>query len=314
MHSQKNMHMKRSICIISAGLSLMAAACNKEMNVEAPSFSVNIDPSRLVADTFTYRVGDTTRFILSGNADNIAFYSGEAGKQYANRQVDYQLGKVTLSFSSKAEWGNQTNTLQVLATNKLPAFDSASVVGAAWTDITSRVNLAINSTVVASGDADLTDLLANEKDSLFVAFKYSGVTGSTQRTWTITNFFVKNLVNSESYTAAALATDVSFWTRYGNVWNPSNARWNATSSELKIIGGTGTAPANTSWIISKPIYAGRIPPAVSTPVKSIVDPAKTEYAYSYPSAGIYKATFVAFNHTLDDEKSVVKELIIKVIP
>ncbi|WP_343702752.1 DUF5017 domain-containing protein [Chitinophaga sp.] len=306
--------MKRSICIISAGLSLLAAACNKEMNVEAPSFSVNIDPSRLVADTFTYRVGDTTRFIFSGNADNIAFYSGEAGKQYANRQVDYRLGKVTLSFSSKAEFGTQTNTLTVFATNKLAAFDSTSIVDAAWTDITSRLKLATNATVVASGNADLTDLLSNERDSLFIAFKYSGVTGSTQRTWTITNYFVNNEVNGDIYTAAALATDVNFWTRLGNVKTPANAIWAATSSDLKITGGAAAAPANTSWAVSKPIYAGRIPPAVSTPVKSIVDPAKTEYAYSYANAGIYKATFVAFNHTLDDEKSVVKELIIKVIP
>ncbi|WP_157986603.1 DUF5017 domain-containing protein [Chitinophaga alhagiae] len=306
--------MKRSIFIITAGLSLVAAACNKDMQVDTPSFSVHLDPARLVADTFTYRAGDTTRFIFSGNADNIAFYSGETGKKYANRQVAYQLGNVSLSFSSKAEWGNQANTLTVLATNNLTAFDSTAIVDAAWTDITSRVKLATNATVVASGEADLTDLVSNEKDSLFIAFKYSGVTGSTQRTWTITNYAVKNTVNGEAYTASALATDVSFWTRLGNVKTPASAIWAATSSDLKIIGGNGAAPTNTSWIISKPIYAGRIPPDVSTPVKSIVDPAKTGHAYSYAKAGIYKATFVAFNHTLDDEKSVVKEFIIKVIP
>jgi hypothetical protein len=306
--------MKRTIFFISAGLSLMAAACNKELKVDGPSFSVSLDPARMVADTFTYRAGDTTRFIFAGDAGNIAFYSGETGKKYANRQVSYQLGKVLLSFSSKAEYGTQTNTLKVYATNKLTAFDSASVVDAAWTDITTRVKLATNATVVASGDADLSDLVSGEKDSLFIAFKYSGVTGSTQRTWTITNYLVKNNVNNESYTAASLAADASFWSRYGNVKTPANAMWAATTADLKITGGAAAAPTNTSWIVSKPIYAGRIPPDVSTPIKSIIDPAKTEFAYSYRTAGIYKATFVAFNHTLDAEKSVVKEFIIKVIP
>lgn len=300
--------------MISAGLAIMAAACNKNMDVDAPDFTVRLDPAQLVADTFTYRVGDTTRFLFSGNAGNISFYSGEAGKAYANRAVSYQLGDVMLSFSSKSEFGTQTNTLQVLATNKLPSLDSATVVNAAWTDITSRLKLATSATVVASGQANLKDLLANEKDSLFIAFKYSGVTGTTQRTWTITNYVVNNVVDGRSFTAGAVATDASFWMRYGNVWTPAAARWTASASDLKITGGNAAAPTNTSWLISKPMYAGRIPPDVGTGIKSIVDPVKTEFAYKYVAPGIYKATFVAFNHTLDEEKGTIQELVIKVIP
>jgi hypothetical protein len=306
--------MKRSIVIILAGLATAAVSCNKNMEVDTPSFQVSLDPAHLVGDTFTYRLGDTTRFIFSGSAGNIAFYSGEPGKSYANRIASTRLGTVQLSFSSKAESGSQQNTLQVLATNKLPAGDSATVVNADWTDITSRVTLATSATVVPSGEADLTDIISGAGDSLFIAFKYSGVTGSDQRTWTITNFFVKNVLPDQAYTAASLATDASYWLRYGNVWTPANARWAATSNDLKITGGKSSAPSNTSWIVSKPVYVGRVPGDVSVGIKSINEPDKEGHPYEYEAAGVYKATFVAFNHTLDEQKSIIKEFIIKVIP
>ncbi|MRG45800.1 DUF5017 domain-containing protein [Chitinophaga sp. SYP-B3965] len=305
--------MQRSF-IILAGLALMAVACSKTLETTAPTFQVRIDPARLVADTFTYKVGDTTQFLFSGDADNIAFYSGEPGKSYANRKASFKLGKVTLSFSTKAEFGTQTNTLQVLATNKLTALDSATVVNANWTNITSKAALSTSATVVNSGTIDLTDQVSGEKDSLFIAFKYSGVTGSTQRTWTITNYVVNNVLADQTFAVSNLTTDVSFWIRYGNVWNPASARWTATATDLKLTGGAAAAPTNTSWIISRPLYVGQISPDVSVAVKSITDAVKTGYPYKYTVPGVYKATFVAFNRTLDEEKSVIKEVIIKVIP
>lgn len=305
--------MKRSF-IILAGLALAVASCTRELETTTPDFQVKIDPARLVADTFTYKVGDTTQFLFSGNADNIAFYSGEPGKSYANRKAALRLGTVTLSFSSKAEFGTQTNTLQVLATNKLTGLDSATVVNASWTNITAKAALATSATVVNSGTIDLTDQVSGEKDSLFIAFKYSGVTGSTQRTWTITNYVVNNVLPDQTVAVSNLATDVSYWTRYGNVWNPAAARWAATSTDLKITGGTGTSPTNTSWIISRPIFVGQVSPDVSVGIKSITEPPKTGYAYKYTAPGVYKATFLAFNHTLDEERAVIREVIIKVIP
>ncbi|MGF6929567.1 hypothetical protein QFZ48_005067 [Chitinophaga sp. W2I13] len=303
--------MKKSFIIL---LSFLAVACSKTLEIDTPDFNVALDPARLVSDTFTYRLGDTTRFRFSGSAGNVTFYSGEPGKRYDGRTSANKLGKITLSFSSKSEFGTQKNTLQVLATNKLPGLDSASVVNAAWTNINDRGALATSATVVSFGTADLTDLVANENDSLFIAFKYSGVTGSTQRTWTITEFTVNNVLPEKTVLISSLSADVAYWTRYGNVWSPSNGRWTASATDLKITGGGGSAATNTSWIVTKPLYAGRVPGDVSTGIKSINEPDKEEYAYAYPAPGVYKATFVAFNHTLDEEKKVIRELIIKVTP
>lgn len=303
--------MKKSFLIL---LSFFAVACSKTLEVDTPGFNVTLDPARLVADTFTYRLGDTTRFKFNGTVGNIAFYSGEPGKRYDGRTAAYKLGRITLNFSSKSEFGTQKNTLQVLATNKLAGLDSATVVNAAWTDISNRGALATSATVVPFGTADLTDLLANENDSLFIAFRYSGVTGSTQRTWTITELAVNNVLPEKTVLLSSFSTDVAYWTRYGNVWNPSNGRWTASASDLKITGGGGSAASNTSWVVTKPLYAGRVPGDVSTGIKSINEPDKAEYAYAYPAPGVYKATFVAFNHTLDEQKSVIREFIIKVTP
>ncbi|MGN7821065.1 DUF5017 domain-containing protein [Chitinophaga sp. 22536] len=303
--------MKKSLIILFA---LAAVACSKKMQVDRPDFGVSLDPARRVADTFVYRLGDSTRFQFNGSVGNIAFYSGETGKRYDSRSTTYQLGKVTLSFSSKSEFGAQTNTLQVLATNNLPGFDSASVVNAAWKDISSRGKLATSATVVPFGTADLTDLVGNANDSLFIAFKYSGVTGTTQRSWTITDFSVNNVLADRNIALSTVAADVAYWTRYGNVWDPANGRWTPSATDLKITGGNASAATNTSWIITRPLYVGRIAPDVSTGVKSINEPDKTEYVYVYPAPGVYRATFIAYNHTVDEEKSSIREFIIKVTP
>ncbi|MBS0029893.1 DUF5017 domain-containing protein [Chitinophaga sp. 22321] len=303
--------MKKSLLIL---LPILAAACSKKLEVAAPDFNVTLDPARRVADTFTYRLGDTTRFKFSGAAGNIAFYSGEPGKRYDGRSAAYKLGRIMLSFSSKAEFGTQANTLQVLATNKLKGLDSAAVTDAAWTNISNRGTLASNATVAPFGAVDVTDLVANENDSLFIAFKYSGVTGTTQRTWTITEFTVNNVLPEKTVLLSSLSTDVAYWTRYGNVWSPANGRWTASATDLKITGGNSSASGNTSWIVTRPLYAGRVPGDVSTGIKSINEPDKQEYAYVYPAPGVYRVAFVAFNHTLDEEKSVIRELIIKVTP
>lgn len=303
--------MKKTILLI---LAFAATACSKKMQVDKPDFNVSPDPARQVADTFVYRLGDTTRFKFTGTVGNIAFYSGETGKRYDSRTTTYQLGKLTLSFSSKSEWGNQTNTLQVLATNRLAGYDSVSVVNAAWKDISARGKLATNATVTPFGTADLTDLVANANDSLFIAFKYSGVTGSTQRTWTITELAINNVLPDRTVTLSSFSADVAYWTRFGNVWNPANARWTPSATDLKITGGNDAAPSNTSWVMTKPLYVGRIAPDVSVGVKSINEPDKAEYTYVYPAPGVYRATFVAYNHTLDEEKSTIREFIIKVTP
>lgn len=299
--------------LLLSGMCLVA--CKKDLTTDQPNVNITLLNNRsTVGDTLVFKLGDTCKFAMTGYADNIVFWSGQGGNKYEYRERAMQLGIPTLSFTSAAQYGTQTNTLQVLATNKLPAMDSATVVNAAWTNITSRATLSNSATPVNSGNVNLSDLVSGVNDSLFIAFKYSGLTGSTQRTWTITNYMVNNVLPDNVSNLSGLAGDANFWTRYGNVWSPANARWVATTTSLTIVGGAATAPTNTSWIISKPLYVGRVSPDISTAtVKNITASATTSYAFKYDAVGKYKATFTIYNVTPDDRKGAVKEFNIKII-
>lgn len=300
--------------LIIAGVCL--SACKKELTTEAPTVNIALTNARsMIGDTLVFKLGDTCKFALTGYADNIAFWAGTVGNKYEYRSRANALGKTILSFTSTLQFGTQANSLQVLATNKLPARDSATIVNAAWTNITSRVTLASNATAVNSGNADLSDLVTGVNDSLFVAFKFMGVTGSTQRTWTITNYAVNNVLPDFTFNLGAIAADANFWTRFGNVWGTATSRWVASTASLKIDGGNATAPSNTSWIVSKALYVGRISPDISTAtVKNITASAATAYTFKYAATGKYKASFTMFNVTPDNNKSALKEFNIKIIP
>jgi len=290
-------------------------ACKKDLTTDLPTVDIALINARsAIGDTLVFKLGDTCKFALNGYADNIVFWGGTPGNKYEFKSRSSAFGKPTLSFTSTAQWGAQNNTLQVLATNKLPAKDSASVVNAAWTNITSRTPLATSATAVNTGIVNLSDLVTGAGDSLFIAFKYDGVTGSTQRTWTITDYFVNNVLSDYTYNLSSLASDNAFWTRYGNVWSPASSRWVATTTALTIVGGAATAPTNTSWIISKPLYVGRVAPDIPTAtVKNITASALTAYSYKYAVVGKYKITFASYNTTPDDNQIVLKEFNVKVI-
>nr|WP_121269177.1 DUF5017 domain-containing protein [Pedobacter schmidteae] len=300
--------------LIIAGVCL--SACKKELTTEAPTVNIALTNARsTIGDTLVFKLGDTCKFALTGYADNIAFWAGTVGNKYEYRTRANALGKTILSFTSTLQFGTQANSLQVLATNKLPARDSATIVNAAWTNITNRVALASNATAVNSGNADLSDLVTGVNDSLFIAFKFMGVTGSTQRTWTITNYAVNNVLPDFTFNLGAIAADANFWTRFGNVWSTATSRWVASTASLKIDGGNAAAPSNTSWIVSKALYVGRISPDISTTtVKNITASAATAYTFKYAATGKYKASFAVFNVTPDNNKSALKEFNIKIIP
>lgn len=300
---------------IGALVVLFFTACKKDLTTDAPTAGINLINARAtIGDTLVFKLGDTCKFALDGYADNIAFWGGTTGNKYEYRDRAMAQGVPTLSFTSTAQFGTQTNTLQVLATNKLPSRDSATVVNAAWTNITARTPLATSATAVNTGNVDLADLVSGVNDSLFIAFKYSGVTGSTQRTWTITNYTVNNVLGDYSYNLGSLANDNAYWTRYGNVWTPASARWVATTTALTIVGGAATLPTNTSWIVSKALYVGRVSPDIATAtVKNITASATTSYAYKYAAVGKYRATFVAYNVNPNERKTTTKEFNIKVI-
>lgn len=289
------------------------AGCSKKVGVATPTLDINVTNGKMVNDTITFKLGDTVKFAFSGYGGNISVYTGDTGHNYAYKNRTSATGAPQLSFNSLEQYGTQTNTLQVLATDNLAVLDSAHVVTANWTNITGRATLSTGSaTATPSGTIDLSDLVKGPADSLFIAFKYTGTTGGTQRTWTITNYTVNTVLPDGIQAISTLAGDNAYWTKIKIA--PSTASWVSTTAQLQVVGGTAAAPNNTSWIVSKPLYVGRVAPDVAVGLKNIGNANLAGYNYKYAAAGKYIATFVIFNNSVDAQQTTVKQFNIKVTP
>lgn len=290
-----------------AGIAILTS-CNKKLEVDTPTLNISLDPSKLVADTFTYKLGDTTFFKFAGYADNIALYPGIPGYKYENRnRTSGPFGVVNLQFTSYRQYGAQNNTLKILAANTLAGLDSATVVNAAWTDITNRATLSTGTDNTASGVINLSDITVEGKP-LYIAFRYNGVTGSTQRTWTFKNLFVRSVTSEGTNTIADLTT--AAWTVYG----VTGRKWTTSATQIQIAGGDASAPTNEGWIVTKPLNITSVTPDISLPVKAVGSGNITGYAYKYAAVGTYKAVFKISNNTVKEEETVLKEFWIKIIP
>lgn len=304
------------------GISLLSS-CSKDIKVESlKQLNITLDPAKLVGDSYQFKLGDTVKFLMTGKADNITFYSGETGKNYSNATRVSGIGKTLLSLTSSVTSGSQTNTLKVYAINKLEKLDYDFINTANWTDITSKVSLATSSTAVNATDIDLSDIITSATDSLYIAFKFTGTTGSAQRTWTITNLTLTNLLPDGTRSPLlTLASDANFWTKVKSPTSP--ASWAPSSSQLQIVGGAASAASNVSWVVSRPLDVKRVSPDLPTVLKHLGSEVPNFFSggksidghtYIYTKPGKYKATFVAFNTSIDRSESVLKEFNIEILP
>lgn len=300
-----------------------SAACQRKLDVDFISnFGVNVDST-------THTAGTAVNFSFIGNPNTITFYSGEPGHVYANRNRVSVAGTPTLQFSSALNSGSQAGSLLLLASTDFKGVavgDTATTItniqSAAWTDITSRANLATSATAAASGNVDLTDLAAGGKP-IFLAFKYIGQAGSIQNKWTITGLTVTNTLKDGSvYTIANLvANNTPVTSNYGGVttyspgwvvYTPHNTfGWTVTAGTSLVVAGAATVAAATdnaeAWTIMGALDLRKVTPDIGVAVKSItaVQPA---YVYTYAKAGGYAATFVAENATRDKADSAVRTI------
>ena len=75
-------------------------------------------------------------------------------------------------------------------------------------------------------------------------------------------------------------------------------------------------PASEHWAVSKAITIDKVDlgPDWSTAIKGLTSPVLNEFRYTYANAGTYKATFIAANGNIDQQKKVIKEITITVTP
>ena len=289
--------MKRVSFLIVVAASVVFASCSKKLSINPLSFNVTTTSTN-------YKVGDTVRFLFSGNADNISFYSGEPGTNYANRNRVTLPGLSQLQFTSYFQNTTQQNTLKLLVSNNFNGvYDSANIYMATWTDITSRATFSTGVTGTPSGIVDLSDFAAKNMP-VNIAFKYVATTGSTQPTWTIQSFNL-NLLQPDN-TVLPVATIANAGWKQVNVLNKAVA-WAITATQLSIAGGNATSASNEDWAITAPLYLNKVAPDVAVPIKNITQ-VLNSYNYVFSQPGVYKVFFLASNATVDEQQSTTKEI------
>lgn len=286
-----------------ASVIFLLMSCNKK---EVVKLNFDVIPGR----TTVYE-GDTVTFSIYGNPDQVTFYSGENGFQYEHRERNQIEGVPSLQFTSYRQYGNQSNTLSVLISTDFSGnYTGEGIAAATWEDITSRATLSEGSDNTPSGLIDLSEFA--DKGPVYLAFRYTGVGGTTQRAWTIKNLFVKNKVEDGSeYPIATIANAGWVWVRL----NPSNSeqRWQITETQLQFTGGPDTYGSNLGWVITKPLYLSKITPDTGVSLKNMSTRMDT-YSYVFDKEGDYRATFVASNTNIYGFSSDMKHIDIKVIP
>jgi len=279
---------------------ILFGAC-KKTEVEDVDFDVS-------TPSLTYKPGDTVTFNFSGNPDNIVFYSGENGRKYEYKQRTTAVGTPSLQFTSFRQYGNQNNTLTLWASNDFNGIVSPENVQSGWKEITSLAPLSTGSDNTPSGLIDLSEFLIEGKP-VYLAFKYVGFksASSAQRTWTIKDFAINNLL--EDGTSVNVATQATAgWTAL-NIKNPLGF-W-IVNTTLRIAGGAANSEDNEDWVISKPLYLNKVMPDAGVAIKDITAKLAT-YRYVYQAEGTYTASFLVSNATVNGGKQMLKEITIKV--
>jgi hypothetical protein len=288
-------------------LAVLALSSCKKMTTVEPEFDV------ITAKT-TFKVGEPVVFNFTGNPDLLSVYRGIPGENYDFRQRVTADGTPQLNFTSYLLVPGQANSLRLMASGNFNGtYTPAGVAAATWTDITSRATLSTGADNTASGNIDLSDF-KNTKP-IYFAFKYQAVNSPTlkQPNWAIRTFNVNNVL-TDGRTAAISTIAQTGWVAV-DVKNPSVV-WGVPATGQVTISGTATDATpddNEDWIITRPYDLTATSADVGLGLKNATTTLNS-YSYTYTAAGTYTVTFIAANSTLDEQKTIVKQLKITIEP
>ena len=296
-------------------LLMLFVACNKKEVVEL-DFSVRTEKT-------SYKVGDTVKFLISGNPDQLIFYSGLEGNKFIYRdRTNAESDNVTLDFATNRRFGTdaqQPQSLKLFASQKFTGqyLETGLNETADWVDITSAFTLSTSTSGDVYTNSGVVNLLSlsnlgltiDKTKPIYFAFKFTGTTGSTQRTWRINKFDIK-LTTTENQLIPVNNINGLSWTSVKFGTSPSN--WTFGSGVLQIAGGTSTTLSNQVWAISNAVNLTSVKPDVGVALKNISS-RLDEYTFVYTQPGTYKVAFEAFNINIYGESRAIKELEVNVV-
>lgn len=295
------MFMKKIIAAII--LPAVLVSCTKRYELgSVEDFSVTLEKA-------TYKVGEPIRFVFNGKPDNVVFWSGEAGRRYEFRERTIVQGNtIGLNFKSFAQYGpspvDQSTLKLLISTDFNGKYDSTNVLAATWEDITSKAVLSSGQDQTSSGNIDLSEFAARNKN-MVLAFRYKTAVvkpETAQNRWVIRSFDLKTVNEQKEETALATMATAG-WSSF-NFSGPAT-RWSITSSQLLSV--TNPLALDDDWVITKQFNPNKTNPDKGETIKNISQNLY-EYRRVYTKPGVYKVTFVATNANVEESASIIKEM------
>lgn len=284
-------------------LSAALVSCAKRYELGA------VEDFSVTPEKTTYKVGEPILFVLSGKPDNIVFWSGEPGRKYEFRKRTVVEGNIIgLHFKSFAQYGpspvDQSTLKLLISTDFNGKYDSANVLAATWEDITGKAILSSGQDQTSSGNIDLSEFAARNKN-MALAFRYKTNVikpDGAQNRWVIRSFDLKSINEQKEETAIATMATAG-WSSF-NFSGPTT-KWSVTSVQLLTV--TNQLALDDDWVITKQFNPNKTNPDKGEPIKNISQKLY-EYRRVYNKPGVYKVTFVATNANVKESASAIKEM------
>lgn len=275
--------MKLNKAIYAGVLGLALTACTNE----APdaTLSVTIDGNGCKA-------GEPVRFLLSGDADNIVFYSGEPGHEYNLRDRQFADNDLMVDFVSYTDQstGVHPNFQLLVSCDFDGVYEPDHVSSATWIDVTDKFTLPTKTGLnTPSGSVNLKEYAGIDNDALiYFAFRYHDLDGEAQR-----NRWVVRSINIEKVSPEGAATKLADIKTAGwqNVIMSGTGKWTLPGSQLLASGNVATNDKDM-WAVSTGFNIHTSEPSTGIVLKNVATNLH-EYTYTYETPGVYQAVFAS---------------------
>lgn len=317
----------KKINLLAVTAALLLAGCTHGIDYPV-TYNVTLDPSN------TYMAGDPVRFNISGDVDNLLFYSGEINHQYLYKdryEVPREdINSVNLHIEYQARYG-YTDGLSVYVTDSFEGLSGdfeadSTMIGnmfrggmQGWTELEYKEGA---STAWTSQDYDISDYASN----FVLAFHWHPVLGeSAQR-----HYWINGSISADLKGSPASTTDFKNVDWEAIMLNPEytqghytlsgNPGFNTTKPKIAAImingcNGIATGPsyAHNGWMFLKAMKLTSISNDKGTVVKNL-QTWQDKYEYTFDEPGVYTVTFVGINENVEGKSKKVKQMEINIFP
>lgn len=279
-------------------LIAMVSSCSKE---QAPDTKLNIQ-----LDKVEYVVGDVVTFKLIGNPDNIVFYSGEIGHNYANKDREHADNDLNVEFKSFVRYPPIFQNLSFMVSNDFSGvYDKESVEAATWSDASEKFTFSSAADQTPSGMVNLKEYAGDKRDAqLYLAFRNRA--DDTQKNQWIIRSITADIVSPEGVETNVGAMASMGWVNV-DLSTAAAAVWTISTAQLL----SPNKGERDSWVISKAFKMKEAIPDTGVVIKNISKQV-TEYQHTYTKAGTYKVIFDTSSVWYNSSKQSLTEVIVEV--